>query len=175
MPVAWTTNGMPKGAENNISKCSMLDADQMNAAMGTIPYHSPGDVLFTEAYTFKVARPYNHANASIGTEVLEIAGITFGDVSMESHFRAYMFHPSAVADTSAGCPEYIGQFNYAPHTGQALFNRNRVWRVAIGGKLAALGMEDYMDVVITLAQIGFPLQPLKFSKISITYDMSGVE
>lgn len=171
MPTAWTTNGQLPGQENNISKCSNLDASQLNAVIGVTPYPSPDDIIYTSPYTFRIARPTNTSNAANGTEVLEIQGINL-DATIQAHWRAYLFHPSALAETSVACPEFIGIFNYVPHIGMALFNRNRVWRVALGPKIEANGKQNYTDVVITLAQFGPTLQPMTFQKVSIVYDMS---
>lgn len=167
----WTTNGQLPGQENNISKCSNLDASQINALIGVTQYPSPADIIYKEPYTFRVARPAFNSNATNGTEVLEIQGIKM-DSTIQGHWRAYLYHPYAVADTPVGCPEFIGIFNIVPHVGQANYHRNRAWRVALGPKLQALGMENYTDVVITLAQYGPTIQPMTFAKVSIVYDMS---
>lgn len=103
--------------------------------------------------------------------MLEIEGIKV-DGRFQSHWEAYLFFPSVDINTPVSCPEFFGTFNFVPHVGQAQFNRDRVWRVAVKDKLVALGKDNYTDIIVTLVQFGPNVQPLGIGKARIVYDAS---
>jgi len=132
------------------------------------PELQASDVLSSQPLTFRVPRP---EQSSGGEEVLEISGIKL-DPSLQAHWEAYLFFPSAGASTSVSCPEFVGTFNHIPHVGQAQLKTERGWRVALRMKLETLGKQNYSDIVVTLTQFGPSIQSLSFSRATVVWDTS---
>lgn len=165
----WTTNGELPGEEHNVVGCNPTTVAETTAMIGAAEYFTPGTVLFNETLTFRIARPV-FRNAT-GIETLEVSGIKLAQPQLQCHWRAYLYYPTADAATTVACPEFVGLFNYVPHTGMAIFEgRNRRWRVALNSKLVALRKESFTDIVVTIAQFGPTIQPVTFKKIHIYYD-----
>lgn len=167
-PTAWITNGQKAGYENSIPVCNPMNPSQTNAMIIATPELTIQDKLGAEPLTFRVPRP---ERSDVGVEVLEIEGIKV-DGRFQSHWEAYLFFPSVDINTPVSCPEFFGTFNFVPHVGQAQFNRDRVWRVAVKDKLVALGKDNYTDIIVTLVQFGPNVQPLGIGKARIVYDAS---
>lgn len=124
--------------------------------------------------TFRVPRPKRKSNSPpSGTEVLQLSSIRIPDIQDQVHWKAYLFYPNANPTQGAECPEYLGTFNFLPHIGQAEFNPKRVWRAALGPKLAQIGQDGVDDVVVTVVQTSRPPgQNVTIGKVKIVYDLS---
>ncbi|KAG0610577.1 hypothetical protein M758_7G076400 [Ceratodon purpureus] len=171
-PAAWLTNGMKRGEENSVTLCNPTNPSQTRAMIFAARELTDTDVLGSTPLTFKVSRPEQSTRPTTpAEEVLEISGIKL-DSTLQSHWEAYLFFPSADSTTAVSCPEFVGTFNFIPHVGQAQLARDRLWRVAFTTKLVALGKENSTEIVVTLVQFGPNIQNLKFSKASILWDTS---
>jgi polyphenol oxidase len=96
------------------------------------------------------------------------------NISLQAHWKAYLFFPQVNHTEGASCPEFVGAYNFIPHVGQAEYNPKRVWRVAVGPKLKALGLDYVKSVIVTLVQPqSIWLHDIKFTKAKILYDTSG--
>lgn len=120
-------------------------------------------VLNGQPLTFRVRRP----PPGQGIEVLEVEGVNT-DFQVRSQFNAYLFFATANMFSPASCPEFFGTFSVNPHTGEATFQPKRVWRVALTGKLLALGKQDVSHIVVTMAPVGGGA-PLSFSSAKIIH------
>jgi polyphenol oxidase len=160
------------GRENTIPLCNPLSRSGIRELIGKSPHHEAGDVLLGEPMTFRVDRP---TKREAGVEVLEVSGIHIPDLTVQAHWKAYLFYPNASVLTGAACPEFAGTFNWIPHIGQTKYNPGRVWRVAIGPKLLQLGKDYVTSIVITIVQTGSPLQALTFDSATIIFDNSPEE
>lgn len=172
MPTGWVTNGQLPGEENSVPLCYRGNPTKTRKLIADTPYFKPSMVLHTVPLTFKVQRP--RRRPEVGVEVLELSGLSLIP-ALQAHWEAFLFLPNGNNKTTVSCPEFIGTFNYVAHVGQALFNRERRWRVALGPKIMALGKENYTDVVITLAQFGPNIQPITFERAVVVFDTDGVE
>jgi polyphenol oxidase len=172
LPTPWVTNGVLKGKENSIARCSPLSKTAVEALISQTPKHKKSMVLNEKPVTFKVNRGTRKKK---GTEVLEMSGIHIPDAFEQVHWKLYLFFPGAnLTNSGPTCPEFAGTFNFIPVQGQATFNPKRVWRVAIRPKLQQLGM-DYVDkIVVTIvsAPSDTGYQNVTFDKAKIIYDTS---
>lgn len=169
-PTPWVTNGLKTG-EEEVALCNPTTDSQVLAMIAAFPPFTDQTMLFFEPITFRVPRP---PSSSKGTEVLEIQGIRFNQ-TLQVHWEAYMYFPTANAKTGVLCPEFFGTYNFIPHTGQAIYNPARVWRAAVGPTLKRLGKEKHSHVVVTLVQVGHSIQPVKFTRARILYDSDAAD
>jgi len=171
-PAPWITNGVAKGRENTIAQCNPLSQSATLSLISATPKHKSSDIIGGAPVTFKVTRGTKRVK---GTEVLELAGLRIPDISLQVHWKAFLFFPGATLASGPTCPEFVGTFNFLPVVGQPNVNPKRKWRVAIGPKLKQLGKDYVKQIVITIVQAGFPLQNVTFENAKIFYDLSPEE
>lgn len=161
---------MKAGQENKVPVCFPASKKEIHTLMKNTPPISSSRVLLNEALTFRARRPPPPATKN-AFEVLVIEGINM-DFSQLINIKAWLFYPTANANSSISCPDFIGAFDNIPHAGQAKFTPKREWRVAIGDKLKAVGREYVSHIVVTLVQGSSKNYPVTFSSAKVVYDMN---
>lgn len=167
----WVTNGVAAGEEDSIPRCNAISESAIQALIRNTPKHNKTQVLTNAApITFRVNRPKRQ---SVGTEILELSGLTIPNSSVQALFKAYLFFPEAQAENGPDCPEYFGAMNFFPHVGQALHNPRRVWRAALSPRLKQLGLDYLKSLVVTMVQTSKPPgQNITFTRVKIKYLLS---
>jgi hypothetical protein len=165
----WVENGaVRENSKPEWTKCNSKLSPEAIAELIEKTGPLQGPVNFTLGpLTFKVRRNLNSSSED-GEEQLEVRANV--DYTQVYSLMAFAFWPEAVAGSSVGCGEFLGDMGNFPHVGiSQKLKPQLVWRMGIRRQLELMGWGHEEYIMVTLAGDPQNPTPLVMTGASVIY------